>query len=187
MRAKLALMGGFLLVLTACGADDRSEAQSKEDTVVMESRGADPMTYKDVREQTAKGFFDGMGVSCVEIAAFGEAQREAKFPAGQALFVEACEAGMKLPEGSAGLSPEKARDQQIITRNTENGTTKTYADVRNFYAAPERNMTGIDCAEFLTIMDGLAAGKIEYPAGKGLYIQACEEGGKLRNARFGTP
>ncbi|NEA24569.1 hypothetical protein [Actinomadura bangladeshensis] len=76
---------------------------------------------------------------------------------------------------------QPSEDQMIVSRNVKNGHTNTYAEIRDQYAAPDKDMTGIDCAEFLLMVEGLAGGQVEYPNGKGLWIKACEEGVKIHD------
>jgi hypothetical protein len=79
---------------------------------------------------------------------------------------------------------QSAEESKIVTRNPENGETRTYAQVRALYAGPDLDMTGIDCASFLLMQVEVA--KLELPAGQAAYIKACEDGIKIRAQNLKT-
>lgn len=72
-----------------------------------------------------------------------------------------------------------SKDDKIVLRDlTMEKKEYTYAQWRDEIANSEVLEDPIDCAELLKA--GEAEGKPEYPEGKALYLEACEEGKKIR-------
>lgn len=87
------MCGSLALLLAACGSSD-------EGKVVMKAEDGNTRTYKEVRDLIADGSIDLQGADCATFASFGAKERQIRFPAGQALFVQACEEGQRKAQKS---------------------------------------------------------------------------------------
>jgi hypothetical protein len=94
VKMKIALAGALILLSSACGA-------SQDDKIVMKStENGSTRTYAEVRDMFANGDMPDTVTDCAEFAGHGSKNEGIQFPEGQALFVEACEEGMKEKQGS---------------------------------------------------------------------------------------
>ncbi|MBO2462659.1 hypothetical protein [Actinomadura violacea] len=72
-------------------------------------------------------------------------------------------------------TPEE--DKIVVKNLKQSGSSATYAKVRDGAANTKRETGAYDCAEFAASI----AHDVEFPAGRDLYIKACEEGQKQVN------
>jgi hypothetical protein len=66
-----------------------------------------------------------------------------------------------------------SHDDTVVIMDPNKGTTRTYEQVRADFAKAMADIGRQDCAAFA---DSVARQGVEFPAGRDLYVKACEEG-----------
>lgn len=88
MQTKMIILGASFVLLTACGS-------SEGDKIVMKDSSGTEKTYKEIVEFASDPQFVSEVPDCATFASVGAQQQGATYPAGQALFIKACEEGRK--------------------------------------------------------------------------------------------
>lgn len=75
----------------------------------------------------------------------------------------------------AGLTACGAsKEDQIVYKDPENGSERTFGEVRDLVAKGSIDLDGTTCAAFAAY--GSEQGVAEYPEGQSAFVEACEAG-----------